>query len=351
MALEETIAEIKKEIVESHNLIIKTDNLVKNLSADIRQIQKRQERYERKYIFNSVVAYVIFVVVIFGGLYVAFDAKVGVVRQEKESLEKQLQQMQEDTRAMQEKISRRSQQEKITERFLLLKQQGRPYDALKEAEALDTSNLSPVMTRLVKKELAELKQSLANRSIESGSSYLQKGQLKRALREFDRALELSPPAKVLARVQHNRGLVLSKLRKNARAARAFRQAAEADPQSSSADNDLFMAGGSFEAAGDMPQAIESYQRLLDLYSSSAYASAARRRIQRLSRGKPTSGTATPAGGIHATPATPASAAPAPRRHPAATSDGGSQPPSPKPQPPKPQSPKPSPPADAGRPGN
>jgi hypothetical protein len=90
MPIEDDIQEVKKEVTKTHNLIIKTDNLVKNLSSEIRQIQKKQEKYERKYIFNSVVAYVIFVIIIFGGLYVAFDAKVGVVRREKEVLEEKL---------------------------------------------------------------------------------------------------------------------------------------------------------------------------------------------------------------------------------------------------------------------
>jgi flagellar biosynthesis chaperone FliJ len=116
MGFEDDIAEIKKEIVESHNLVIKTDNLIKNLSSEIRQIEKKQERYERKYIFNSVAAYVIFVVTIFGGMYVAFDAKVGVVRRENEELQKQLSKTKAETEEIQNKLALRSQQEKITER-------------------------------------------------------------------------------------------------------------------------------------------------------------------------------------------------------------------------------------------
>ncbi|RME22392.1 MAG: hypothetical protein D6806_13040, partial [Deltaproteobacteria bacterium] len=97
--------------------------------------------------------------------------------------------------------------------------------------------------------------------------------------------EFSPPPKLLARIQHNRGMVFVKLKKNAAAARAFLQAAELDPDSPAADNNLFMAAGSFEAAGDAPSAIDAYKKLLERHPRSAYRQAALRRLQRLSHGK------------------------------------------------------------------
>jgi len=285
MSVDDVIAEIKKEIVESHNLIIKTDNLVKNLSAEIRQVQKKQEKYERKYIFNSVVAYVIFVVVIFGGLYVAFDAKVGVVRKEKESLEESLKKAESEIRSLQGKLSVRAQQEKVTERFLYLRKQKRPFDALKVAEDLDPNLLSPVLARLVEKESAELRQELGKDAFEAGKTLFQKAHLSKALREFNRALEVKPPDKLFARIHHQRAMVLLKLNRNAQAAESFLAAADADPESSSADKVLFMAANTLEASGDVPRALEVYQRLLKEHSSSPYASQARRRIARLNRGK------------------------------------------------------------------
>ena len=148
MPIEDDIHEVKKEVTKTHNLIIKTDNLVKNLSSEIRQIQKKQEKYERKYIFNSVVAYVIFVIIIFGGLYVAFDAKVGVVRREKEVLEEKLSKTETERDDLQKKLSVRAQQERVTERFLRLKRQKQDFDALKEADRLDAKVLSPLLSNL-----------------------------------------------------------------------------------------------------------------------------------------------------------------------------------------------------------
>jgi tetratricopeptide (TPR) repeat protein len=84
--LEEEVREIKKEIVESRNLVIRMDNSVKNLSADIKQIQKKQESYERKYIFTSVVAYLIFVAIIGTGAFFLVQARSERLKAENQEL-------------------------------------------------------------------------------------------------------------------------------------------------------------------------------------------------------------------------------------------------------------------------
>ena len=80
--LSEEIKEIKKEIIESRNLGIRTENAVKNFSADIKQIQRKQESYEKKYIFTSVVAYVIFVGLMGAGSYFLIEARTEKLKAE-----------------------------------------------------------------------------------------------------------------------------------------------------------------------------------------------------------------------------------------------------------------------------
>src|SRR6516164_9872270 len=74
--VDEELREIKREIIESRGLVIKTNNLTNALSADIKSIAKRQQTYERRISWNSAVAYVVFVVVVFAALKLAWDARV-----------------------------------------------------------------------------------------------------------------------------------------------------------------------------------------------------------------------------------------------------------------------------------
>ena len=285
MSVDEDIQEIKKEIIQSHNLIIKTDNLVSNLASEIRQIQKKQESYERKYWINSVAAYVIIAALSFGGVYIGFDAKVGAIKSEKGQLEERLSKTKKDLAALQKKIATRAQQEKSVEHLLRLKREKRFDDALKVASKLDANRMSPVLGRLVSREAEELKQWIGASALDAGKSLLEKGYLKRALREFNRAVDVDPPASISAQAYYHRAELLLKLNKTAKAAEDFIAAQKADPKASFADLALFQAGGSLESSGDVPRALDAYNKLLKRYRQSKRASAARRRIARLTHKK------------------------------------------------------------------
>src|SRR5688572_17924427 len=70
------LREIKREIVESRGLIIKTNNLTNALAADLKSISKRQLGFERSVLYNGAAAYFVFVVVVIGVVYVAWDARI-----------------------------------------------------------------------------------------------------------------------------------------------------------------------------------------------------------------------------------------------------------------------------------
>ena len=58
--MEKELADIRKEIVEARNLVIKNDNLLKNLGSDLKVMAKKQESFERKQWISSAVAYLAF---------------------------------------------------------------------------------------------------------------------------------------------------------------------------------------------------------------------------------------------------------------------------------------------------
>jgi len=74
--IDEELREIKREIIESRGLVIKTNNLTNALSADVRSIAKRQNTYERRITWNSATSYVVFVLVVFAALKLAMDARI-----------------------------------------------------------------------------------------------------------------------------------------------------------------------------------------------------------------------------------------------------------------------------------
>ena len=78
--VEDEVREIKKEIVESRGLIIKTNNLVNALGADIKSIAKRQAGYERRFKWDSGIALAVIGVLTFAGLKLYYDAQMSSYR-------------------------------------------------------------------------------------------------------------------------------------------------------------------------------------------------------------------------------------------------------------------------------
>src|SRR5271165_5911824 len=76
------LRDIKREIVESRGLIIKTNNLTNALAADLKSISKRQIGFERRAFWNSAGANLLFVVVVIGVVKLAWDARIDSVMAE-----------------------------------------------------------------------------------------------------------------------------------------------------------------------------------------------------------------------------------------------------------------------------
>ncbi|HMR75001.1 MAG TPA: hypothetical protein PKD61_07815 [Polyangiaceae bacterium] len=97
---EYNLEEIKREIVESRALTIKTNNPVNALSADLKSIAKRQQGYERRIIFNSAAAYVVTVAVLFITLKLAWDARLDSVRAENKGSKEKLEQLDKELKTV-----------------------------------------------------------------------------------------------------------------------------------------------------------------------------------------------------------------------------------------------------------
>jgi TolA-binding protein len=97
------IEEIKREIVESRALTIKTNNLVNALAADLKSISKRQQGAERKVVLNSATAYVVTIAVLLVFVKLTWDIRLETVRAENKETRDQLDAVQKDIKVDQER--------------------------------------------------------------------------------------------------------------------------------------------------------------------------------------------------------------------------------------------------------
>ena len=71
---------LRKELIEARNLVIKTDNLLKNLHAELKQMGRKHEEQEKRHWMTSVTAYIAFAVIAGAGAIAYANAEVRTAR-------------------------------------------------------------------------------------------------------------------------------------------------------------------------------------------------------------------------------------------------------------------------------
>jgi TolA-binding protein len=114
----EELEEIKREIVESRSLTIKTNNLVNGLSADIHGIGKRQQGYERNLKFSSVGFYALVLVLVLTGAKLVVDARVEAERAVVKELKDNVDRLEKEIKLLQGREEGRAIAERRATEFL-----------------------------------------------------------------------------------------------------------------------------------------------------------------------------------------------------------------------------------------
>jgi len=200
--VDDELREIKREIIESRGLVIKTNNLTNALSADIKSIAKRQQGYERRLAWNSATAYVVFVVVVFAALKFAVDARVDAIDAQAKHLRDENARMKQDLDDARQQLAERSASELEAAKFYDLIKDGRRVDVIKGWDAMKTKPLTKSEAQFFADAVERAKVEQATQLYLQGldSARLQRWQEAAAAFEeslkYDDAASVSPQAKV-----------------------------------------------------------------------------------------------------------------------------------------------------------
>ncbi len=140
--VDEELRDIKREIIESRGLVIKTNNLTNALSADVKSIAKRQQTYERRLSWNSATAYVVFVLVVFAALKLAWDARVDQIKAETQDRTGENERLRKDLKEAQRRDDERSRAEARAAQFYDLARQGKKAELVEHYESVKKEPLT-----------------------------------------------------------------------------------------------------------------------------------------------------------------------------------------------------------------
>jgi TolA-binding protein len=199
---DDELRDIKREIIESRGLVIKTNNLTNALSADIKSIAKRQQTYERRLAWNSATAYVVFVVVVFAALKFAVDARVDAIDATSKHLRDENTRLKSDLDDSRQREAERGAAELEAAKFFDLVKEDRRVDVIRGWDAMKTKPLTRSEAQLFADAVQKAKVEQATQLYLQGldSSRLQRWQeaetaFEESLR-YDDTASVSPEAKL-----------------------------------------------------------------------------------------------------------------------------------------------------------
>jgi TolA-binding protein len=178
--VDDELAEIKREIIESRGLVIKTNNLTNALSADIKSIAKRQQSYERRLTWNSATAYILFVLVGFTVLKFAWDARVDYIAAETQQKTAENDRLRKENREAQKRDEDQARAEARAAAFYDLIRQGKRAELIDGFEAIKKEPLT-------KSELAMFTDAVDKARSELAGQLYQQGEEKTRVQRWQEA--------------------------------------------------------------------------------------------------------------------------------------------------------------------
>ncbi|MCA9563394.1 MAG: hypothetical protein KC561_07890 [Myxococcales bacterium] len=278
------IEALHRELIEARNLAIKTDNLVKNLNADIKQIAKRQDAYQRRYLFNSAVAYVLFVVVIFTLMYLVFDTRVSSYESERTHLEARNESLQEDLDTALDELERRREADDRAFSFFELIQSGRREEVVAQFNEVQAQLSNRAMIELFRDRVQEINYELAEDAFRTGMGHAQEERWSEARDMFLDSmnhLELAPWGPEL---RYELGLSLYELDDYEGAIHFLDEALATEELDEAQDAwGRYVRGQALQDTGRLSEAVEAFADFRDRYGAHRYAGRALHYINRIER--------------------------------------------------------------------
>jgi TolA-binding protein len=237
---DDELREIKREIVESRGLIIKTNNLTNALSADLKTISKRQLGFERRAFWNSASANLLFVIVVIGVVKLAWDARIDAVQAETKQAKEKIGKLENDLKDMQRRADERTRAESAAAAFYELVRAGRKQEIIDGFEALRKEPLSRSEIAFFTDAVESARADLSIKSYQIGLDHLRTGRWHEAAVALEDAIRLKESAAHASSARLSLAKAYRRLGRQRDAIPMLMQLSEASPDKEIVDDAMFL---------------------------------------------------------------------------------------------------------------
>ncbi|MEM9194676.1 MAG: tetratricopeptide repeat protein [Myxococcota bacterium] len=278
---DEEIREIKKEIIESRGLAIKTSNLVSSLAADIKSIAKRQAGYERRFNWNSAVAYVLFATLSFVGLKLATDAAIREIASEKEELSDEVRELRQELDDETSRAESRNSAEVEAARYYELIRQQKRSEVVEGFERIRQLELSRAESAFFRDTVDQFRLDLSVVAYQGGLDRIRTGRYAEAAEKFQEAIELADTGAHIPSVKYQLARAYRRLNRQGEAKILAQEVVDQDIDRELQDDAVWLVSQCAEELGELDEARNALRTLIRRWPRSSLSTDARRHLGEL----------------------------------------------------------------------
>lgn len=302
------LEEIRREVVESRNMTIKTDNALKTLHAELKVVSSQQDAFQKRTWFSTGAVYVLFAGLCVAAVVVISNARASAANGERDRLEKQVGELNatieklkgEATAALAAEQSALQVYRQMT--TLPGEERLKGIDALSR---IDQGKLSPFAKLVLQDRAVLLRKEVGGAVLEKGKAAFRRQDWGETISQLNRFLSMDPVPEDALEASFFLGNAYFQSRKFEDAIKHLTRFVDGDRKAKLRDFALMMLMQSYDMTGNRDQAVAMAKEGYGSYPASDFRMQFVARLQRTVQ-QP----AAPA------PAAPGPAAPAPAPAPA-----------------------------------
>jgi tetratricopeptide (TPR) repeat protein len=271
--LERELADIRREVIEGRNLVIRTDNLLKTLHAEVKSFALRQKEFERRQLMSSAAAYALFALLAGAAAFLLSGARSSAANQERDKAVgdlKALTQSVEKERG--EQASTESARRAAAEAYRMMTELpgDRRLEGITALAKVDQSKLDPLERRALADRAASLRQELGQTAFERGKTAFRRNEWQGATEELSRFLAMNPPEQDQLEASFMLGNALIQQRKFEAAVAPLQRFVEKDRRSKNREWAMTLLAQAYEQTGHPDRAAAVAREALGTYPASQF---------------------------------------------------------------------------------
>jgi tetratricopeptide (TPR) repeat protein len=279
--LDKELADIRREVIESRTLVIRADNQLKTLHAEVKTVGRRLEAAIAHQRLASASAYVLFALLAVGAGLVVAVVRGAVAGHERQALTQQLSEATsalEQSRAQAATAAAASRSAGEAYRMLA---EGSLDDRLKAVPSLarlDEAHLTPLERRALQERVALTRRDIGATALERGRLASRRGEPGVAVEELARFLALDPPEPEALEASFLLGAAYARSARPKEAIPLLVRVVDRDRRAKSHEEAMALLSLAYEQTGQPERAAEVARAALEAAPGSPWAPAFHSRL-------------------------------------------------------------------------